>query len=268
MRRHSFKALAGDSLPVMVPRNDKAAVPVSRERVRRLRKHLMVTLRRLRLMKDSQRSVSPLRPEPKGFAARVARTRLFSVQGMVLHERRRTCLFWIKRRSPVYAAQGCRWIDNARLYHCRNGVRVSRQPLFGGTRIIAQLRAASRNAACRAVSSTPRNRDLSCLVSGAGPRVFSPNSLRCRAISRPARAFPMFASAHCLPIGETTCAPLLKHRDASGMSEVTHTSVVPICSAIQLSAASAPSPTRTTLTFVMRGDRIGREPLLTTKTLT
>jgi hypothetical protein len=74
MRRHSFKALAGDSLPVMVPRNDKAAVPISRERVRRLRKHLMVTLGGLRMMKDSQHSVSPLRPEPEGFAARVART--------------------------------------------------------------------------------------------------------------------------------------------------------------------------------------------------
>src|SRR5215467_524943 len=119
MRRHSFKALAGDSLPVMVPRNDKAAVPVSRERVRRLRKHLMVTLRRLRLMKDSQRFVSPLPPEPEGFAARVARTACFLCKGMVLYERRRSCLFWIKRRSPVYAAQGCRWINNARLYHCR-----------------------------------------------------------------------------------------------------------------------------------------------------
>jgi hypothetical protein len=43
--------------------------------------------------------------------------------------------------------------------------------------------------------------------------------------------------------------------------------VVPICSAIQSSAASAPSPTRTMLTFVMRGERIGREPLLTTKIL-
>ena len=36
MRRHNFKAAADDdSLPVMVPRNDKAAVPISLERVRR-----------------------------------------------------------------------------------------------------------------------------------------------------------------------------------------------------------------------------------------
>ena len=75
MRRQNFKAVADDdSLPVMVPRNDKLAVPISRERVRRLRKHLIVTLRALRIMKDSEHSVSPLPPEPEGFAARVAHT--------------------------------------------------------------------------------------------------------------------------------------------------------------------------------------------------
>ena len=62
---------------------------------------------------------------------------------------------------------------------------------------------------------------------------FLPTPLRCRAISRPARVFPMFASVHCFPIGETTRAPLFKHRDASGMSEVTHTSVVPMRSATE-----------------------------------
>src|SRR5262249_42368915 len=75
IRRPNFKAVADDdSLPVMVPRNDNAAVPISPERVRRLRKHLVVTLRALRMMKDPEYSVSPLRPEPEGFAARVART--------------------------------------------------------------------------------------------------------------------------------------------------------------------------------------------------
>ena len=75
MRRPNFKAVADDdSLPVMVPRNDNAAVPISPERVRRLRKHLVVTLRALRMMKDPEYSVSPLRPEPEGFAARVVRT--------------------------------------------------------------------------------------------------------------------------------------------------------------------------------------------------
>ncbi len=75
MRRQNFKAAADDdSLPVMVPRNDKAAVPISPERVRRLRKHLVVALRALPTIKNSEHSVSPLRPEPEGFAARVART--------------------------------------------------------------------------------------------------------------------------------------------------------------------------------------------------
>ena len=73
MRRHNFRAAADDdSLPVMVPRNDKAAVPISLERVRRLRKHLVVALRALRT-KNPKHSVSPLRPEPEGFAGRVAR---------------------------------------------------------------------------------------------------------------------------------------------------------------------------------------------------
>ena len=52
-----------------------------------------------------------------------------------------------------------------------------------------------------------------------------------------------FASVHCFPVGETTRAPFLRQRDASGMCEVTHTSVGPMRSAIQSSAASALSPT-------------------------
>ena len=82
MRRHNFKDAADDdSLPVMVPRNDKAAVPISLERVRRLRKHLVVTLRSLRTTKNPEHSVSPLRPEPEGFAARVARTACSACKG-------------------------------------------------------------------------------------------------------------------------------------------------------------------------------------------
>jgi hypothetical protein len=88
-----------------------------------------------------------------------------------------------------------------------------------------------------------------------------------RAISRPVSAFPIFASVHCFPVGETTRPPFLRQRDASGMSEVTHTSVAPMRSAIQSSAASALSPTRTMLTFDVPGGRIGREPLETTRTL-
>ena len=85
MRRHNFRAAADDdSLPVMVPSNDKAAVPISLGRVRRLRKHLVVTLRSLRTAKNSEHSVSPLRPEPEGFCCPRGAHRLFSVQGMVL----------------------------------------------------------------------------------------------------------------------------------------------------------------------------------------
>jgi len=66
--------------------------------------------------------------------------------------------------------------------------------------------------------------------------------------------------------GETTCAPSLRQRAASGISEVTHTSAAEMRSAIHSSAASALSPTMTILTFEMPGGRIGREPLETTKT--
>ena len=63
-----------DSQPVMVPRSDKALVAVSPERVRRLREHMIKTLRELRTAKHLEHVASPMRPEPTGFAARVART--------------------------------------------------------------------------------------------------------------------------------------------------------------------------------------------------
>ena len=44
MRRHTFKAAADDdSLPVIIPRNDKAVVPISPERVRRSYRRILVT---------------------------------------------------------------------------------------------------------------------------------------------------------------------------------------------------------------------------------
>jgi hypothetical protein len=58
-----------DALPVMVPRNGKALVPMSPERVQRLRKHLAGMAR---VTKDPA-TASPVRPEPGGFAAQVAR---------------------------------------------------------------------------------------------------------------------------------------------------------------------------------------------------
>ncbi len=59
-----------DALPVMVPRNDRALVAMSANRVQRLRHHLASLLARLPVF-DME---SPPRPEPQGFAARVART--------------------------------------------------------------------------------------------------------------------------------------------------------------------------------------------------
>jgi hypothetical protein len=65
---------SGDGQALMVPLNRKALVPTSPERVRRLRKHLVASLRAMRTMRNPERSASPLRPEPDGFVGHVART--------------------------------------------------------------------------------------------------------------------------------------------------------------------------------------------------
>jgi hypothetical protein len=67
------EAAADDQETVMVPLNRKALVPTSSERVRRLRKHLVASLRAMRTMKDPVGSASPLRPEPDGLTGKVAR---------------------------------------------------------------------------------------------------------------------------------------------------------------------------------------------------
>jgi hypothetical protein len=74
MPRQGPEIADDDSLPVMVPRSEKALGVTSPERGRQLRKHLVKSLRALRSMKISERSASPLRPEPEGFVARVAQT--------------------------------------------------------------------------------------------------------------------------------------------------------------------------------------------------
>jgi hypothetical protein len=68
MRRRSL-SVDDDSLPVIVPRNDKALVPMSAARVGRLRKHLVEMLREAKAVKETP---SPYPPEPTGFVARVA----------------------------------------------------------------------------------------------------------------------------------------------------------------------------------------------------
>ena len=76
MRRRAEPSIddgADDDLPVMVPFNARALVALDPERVRRLRKHLVQSLRSMRTMKRPVESASPLRPEPEGFAGEVAR---------------------------------------------------------------------------------------------------------------------------------------------------------------------------------------------------
>jgi hypothetical protein len=63
-------AVPGDALPVMVPRNDRALVPTSPDRVQKLRNHLAAVIVGLTV----DEAGPPPRPQPEGFAARVART--------------------------------------------------------------------------------------------------------------------------------------------------------------------------------------------------
>ena len=69
MRRRSL-GVDDRNLSVMVPRSDKALVPMSASRMRRLRKHLVEMLREAKALKKAP---SPYPPEPTGFAARVSR---------------------------------------------------------------------------------------------------------------------------------------------------------------------------------------------------
>jgi hypothetical protein len=63
-----------DSLPVMVPRSDKRLAPVSPERIRRLRRHLLDVILELRKFGATEPLSSPVVPEPDGFTGVVART--------------------------------------------------------------------------------------------------------------------------------------------------------------------------------------------------
>lgn len=59
-----------EALPVMVPRNDRALVEMAADRMQRLRSHLLSLLGG----PMSEAADTAPRPEPAGFAARVART--------------------------------------------------------------------------------------------------------------------------------------------------------------------------------------------------
>jgi len=69
MRQRSL-GVDDDAMPVMVPRNAKALVPVTAARVRRLREHLVKILREAHGLKSVATAYPP---QPTGFAARVAR---------------------------------------------------------------------------------------------------------------------------------------------------------------------------------------------------
>jgi hypothetical protein len=82
-----FSINAGDATEpggpraVTVPLNRKALASRSSERVRRLRRHLVASLRAMRAMKNPVGSASPLRPEPDGFAGRVANAACSTCKG-------------------------------------------------------------------------------------------------------------------------------------------------------------------------------------------
>ena len=59
---------------IMVPLNTRSLAPRQPERVWRLRRHLVQSLRAMRTMKRPVESASPLRPEPEGFIGVVTRT--------------------------------------------------------------------------------------------------------------------------------------------------------------------------------------------------
>jgi hypothetical protein len=72
---------AGGPRAVTVPLNLKALAPRSSERVRRLRRHLVASLRAMRTMKNPMASASPQRPEPDGFVGRVAKAACSACKG-------------------------------------------------------------------------------------------------------------------------------------------------------------------------------------------
>jgi hypothetical protein len=63
---------AADNQAVMVPLNTRDLAPAEPERVWRLRKHLVQSLRAMRTMKRPVESASPIRPEPEGMVGKVA----------------------------------------------------------------------------------------------------------------------------------------------------------------------------------------------------
>ena len=89
-------------------------------------------------------------------------------------------------------------------------------------------------------------------------------SLRKALISRLAKASPMESAVNSRPLGSSTRAPFLRHRSASGISDVTAMSHSVARSTIQSSAASKRPLTTTSWKSGSRGRF--RRPLATTWT--
>ena len=82
-----------DAVIVTVPRLNDVLEPPSPGRVRALKRHLVQSLRDLRVAKRPERLIQPPTPEPTGFTATVARRRLRDVSGPLLQGRRRARLY-------------------------------------------------------------------------------------------------------------------------------------------------------------------------------
>jgi hypothetical protein len=71
-----------DSLPVMVPRSEKRLAPISPERIRHLRQHLIDVILDLRGPEAEQSTAAT--SEPDGFVKLVTRRRMRTLQGRLL----------------------------------------------------------------------------------------------------------------------------------------------------------------------------------------
>jgi hypothetical protein len=75
------EAVAAPPLTVRVPFQDSPLEPPSRDRVRKLRRHLVESMRDLREAKRPDRLIQQATPEPTGFLAEVARVGCATCQG-------------------------------------------------------------------------------------------------------------------------------------------------------------------------------------------
>lgn len=72
--RKADDGFPGEVKTVTVPRNDRVLAAIAPDRIRKLREFLAEAIRAVRTMKPASPSDTPPLPQPKGFAARVART--------------------------------------------------------------------------------------------------------------------------------------------------------------------------------------------------